>query len=235
MCGRYVSASPPDELARYFSATLPEETIEESYNVAPTTSVYAVRSFEGSRALTSMRWGLVPFWAKDVKIGSKMINARSETAPSKPAFRRAFAKRRCILPADGFYEWQKVAGQQTKQPFFIHRDDDEPLAFAGLYEDWYPKDEDGNDIPDADPLTSCTILTTEANEAMAAIHDRMPVMLPPRVWGEWLDEATDASYLRSLLVPAPASLLRMRPIATAVNNVRNNGPELIDPVERVTS
>lgn len=232
MCGRYVSAAPVEDLAKYFSATTPEHTLEANFNVAPTTDVYAVRANEGERSLAAMRWGLVPFWAKDLKIGSRMINARSETVAEKPAFRRAFAKRRCLLPADGFYEWQKIEGQKAKQPFLIHRVDEEPLVFAGLYEFWHPKDDEGNDIVDAELVVSCTILTTAANETMAPVHDRMPVMLAPRVWDDWLDPASDHEFIASLMVPAPESLLTMYPVSTAVNSVRNNGSELVQQVMR---
>lgn len=233
MCGRYVSAAPVEDLAKYFSANTPEHTLEANYNVAPTTEVYAVRADDGERAIAPMRWGLVPFWAKDLKIGSRMINARSETAADKPAFRRAFAKRRCLLPADGFYEWQKIEGQKAKQPWFIHRVDEEPLAFAGLYEFWHPKDDDGNDIEGADLVISCTILTTSANETMAPVHDRMPVMLAPGVWDDWLDPASDHDFVSSLMVPAPEELLTMYPVSTAVNSVRNRGAELLEEVQRV--
>ena len=227
MCGRYVSASPPDELARYFGAAEPEVALEQNFNVAPTSEVYVVRARDEQRQLQTMAWGLVPFWAKDRKIGSRMINARSETAPQKPAFRRAFKKRRCLIPADGFYEWAKVEGQKKKQPYFIHRPDEEPLVLAGLYERWFPKDEDGNDIPDAEALTTCTILTTSANETMAPVHDRMPVFMPPQRWDEWLDPETDTDELLPLLAPAPEGLLVLRPVTTMVNSVRNKGAELI--------
>lgn len=232
MCGRYVSAAPPDELAKYFSATLPEQALEENYNVAPTTDVYTVRAKDGERHIDTLRWGLVPFWAKDMKIGSKMINARSETVASKPAFRRAFKKRRCLIPADGFFEWQKIEGSKTKQPYFIHRVDEEPLVFAGLWEVWYPKDDEGNDVADAAPVATCTILTCAANETMAPVHDRMPVMIAPNRWDDWLDPEADLDFMSSLMVPAPNSLLTMYPITTAVNSVRNNGAELIEPVTR---
>lgn len=160
-----------------------------------------------------------------------MINARAESAPEKPAFRRAFTKRRCLIPADGFYEWQKIEGQKAKQPFFIHRVDDEPIVFAGLWEFWHPKDDDGNDVADADPVISCTILTTSANETMKPVHDRMPVMLPPHVWDDWLDPTSDPDFMKTLMVPAPESLLALYPVTTAVNSVRNNGAELLVPAE----
>lgn len=232
MCGRFVSAAPADELAKYFSASPPEQVLEENFNVAPTTSVYAVRASDGHRSLATLRWGLVPFWAKDLKIGSRMINARSETVADKPAFRRAFAKRRCLIPADGFYEWEKIEGSKSKQPWYIHRVDDEPLAFAGLWELWHPKDDEGNDVPDADPVVTCTILTCEANATMEPIHDRMPVMIAPNRWDDWLAPDSDGELVRSLMVPAPDSLLTMYPISTAVNSVRNRGPELLEPVRR---
>ncbi len=232
MCGRFVSTQTTDDLAQYFSAEVPEQALEENFNVAPTQPVYAVRAAAGNRSIASLRWGLVPFWAKDIKVGSRMINARSETAPDKPAFRRAFTKRRCLIPADGFYEWQKIEGQKQKQPFFIHRADEEPLVFAGLWERWMPKDEDGQGIPDATPIDTCTILTTAANETMAPVHDRMPVFIPPTMWDDWLDPETDPARMRDLMVPAPEGLLTMYPITTAVNSVRNNGAELLAPVRR---
>ena len=232
MCGRFVSAAPVDDLAKYFSATLPEQMLESNFNVAPTTEVYSVRADAGARAITTMRWGLVPFWAKSLKVGARMINARCETVAEKPAFRRAFSKRRCLLPADGFYEWQKIEGQKAKQPWFIHRVDEEPLAFAGLFEFWHPKDDDGNEIDGADLLMSCTILTTSANKTMEPIHDRMPVMLAPGVWDDWLDPTSDPDFVSSLMVPAPESLLTMYPVSTAVNSVRNRGAELLEPVKR---
>ena len=233
MCGRYVSATPPDELARYFGAQAPEPDVivEANHNVAPTQAVPAVRQTAGERRLDTLRWGLVPFWAKDPKIGSRMINARAETVATKNAFRRPLAKRRCIIPADGFYEWRRLEGSKRKQPLYISRPDGEPFAFAGLWEVW----RDPNN-PDADgeprELHSCTIITCEANEVVAEVHDRMPVMLPPAVWDVWLDaDMTDTEAAAGLLVPAPPSLIRMHPVSTEVNNVRNNGAHLIERAE----
>lgn len=225
MCGRYVSSSGPDELARYFSAELPETLLESNYNVAPTTPVYAVLGREGHRRLGTLRWGLVPFWAKDPSIGSRMINARAESVATKAAFSRAFERRRCLLPADGFYEWRKVPGRKAKQPFYVQRADGEPVAFAGIWERWSDPDD-----PDGQPLFTCCLITTEANADMAPIHDRMPVLLPPSAWDHWLDPTErDVDALSRLLVPAPDGLLELRPVTTAVNNVRNQGPELLDP------
>jgi putative SOS response-associated peptidase YedK len=231
MCGRFVSSSPPDEIAKYFAAQeVSEEALEPSFNVAPTNDVYVVVESGGVRRLDTFHWGLVPFWAKDPSAGNKMINARAETLTTKNAYKRSFAKRRCIIPADGFFEWKKIPGQKTKQPMFIHRTDGEPLAFAGLWELWRPKDAPEGD--DSQLLRSCTIITGEPNEKIAKIHDRMPVMLPPSAWDTWLDPANDdLDTLGKLLVPAPADLLAVHPVSTAVNNVRVKGPELIEPVE----
>jgi putative SOS response-associated peptidase YedK len=227
MCGRFVSATPPDQIARYFDAV--DDTAqapEANFNVAPTTDIFAIRSDGQVRRLEQLHWGLVPFWAKDPSIGNRMINARAEGIADKNAYKRAFRKRRCIIPADGFYEWKVVPGQKKKQPMYIHRPDGEPLAFAGLWEVWRSKDD-----PDQQ-LQSCTIITGAPNEKIAEIHDRMPVILPPSAWDAWLDpELDDLDVLGKLLVPAPASLLTVHPVGFDVNNVRNNDPHLVDPVD----
>ncbi len=229
MCGRFVATTPTDVLARYFDAEPPEVPSDRGprYNVAPTTDVYVVLADGDVRRVTPAHWGLVPRWAKDPSIGSRMINARAETLAEKPSFKGPFKRHRCIVPADGFYEWARVPGQRTKQPMYIHRPDDEPFAFAGLWEQWRPKEQ-----PDAAPLRSTTIITTTANEPMAAVHDRMPVILPASAWDEWLDPANeDLEALGKLLVPAPARLTVLHPVSTAVGSVRNQGPELIEPCE----
>ena len=175
-----------------------------------------------------MRWGLVPFWAKDVKIGSRMINARAETVAEKPAFRRAFAKRRCLLPADGYYEWQSMPGA-AKQPMYITRADGRSLAFAGLYELWRDPAV-GRDDEDA-WLWTATVITTSAPDELGMIHDRMPMIIDPASWDDWLDPAnSDVADLRALLAPAAASGLTTYPVSTEVNSVRNNGPQLIEPI-----
>lgn len=246
MCGRFVAASPPDELANYFGTPAAEEHLDESFNVAPTSKVYAVRSSDGERELSVMRWGLVPFWAKDLKVGSRMINARSETVASKPAFRSAYKSRRCLVPVDGFFEWAlptkdlpavdpiaaelSKSGKPKKQPYFVYRADEELCVFAGLWESWHPKDADGNRIPDAEPIESCTILTCSPNQTMERIHDRMPVFLAPGAWNDWLNPESDVTDLHDLLVPAPDSLLAMHAVRTTVNSVRNRGPELIEAI-----
>ena len=229
MCGRFVSSSPPDAIARYFDAELPAEAalLRPNWNVAPTTDVYVVLVEGGIRRLATHHWGLVPFWAKSPAIGNRMINARAEGLPEKNAFKRAYRSRRCLVPVDGFYEWQKVSGQKTKQPYFIHRKDDEPLAFAGLWEEWEGPDRDGTQR-----LRSTTIVTTTPNETMASIHDRMPVILPPSAWDEWLDPANaDLDTLGRLLIPAPAQLLTMHPVSGDVGKIGNKGSRLADPID----
>jgi putative SOS response-associated peptidase YedK len=256
MCGRFVSSNTPDRIASYFGASFDTEPLGENYNVAPTNDIYAVVQPEVQPdvqsgdpigdaasvqpAIRAFHWGLVPSWAKNTKIGSKMINARAETLSEKPVFKKLLVSRRVIIPMDGFYEWQVVAGQKTKQPMFIHRRDGEPLAVAGLWSRW--RDPTTEPDPSGTPgteqrwLHSCTIITTAANATMAPIHDRMPVLLPATRWNEWLDPSNhDIESLVRLLVPAPDELLIMHPVSTTVNNVRNNGPELLDPVEHLAS
>lgn len=227
MCGRYVSSTPPDQLASYFGATLTAETlVDPEYNVAPTRAVWTVFDDGDTRRLDLARWGLVPMWAKDLSVGNRMINARSETVAEKNAFKKAFRRQRCIVPADGFYEWTTRPGEKRKQPWFVHRPDGEPFAFAGLWETWR-----GPERSD-DPIRTCTILTGPANEKMAEIHDRMPIMLPPESWSRWLaPEVDDPGLLGRFLVPAPPQLITFHPVSTEVNNARNHGEHLIDPVE----
>ncbi len=241
MCGRYASSRKPEDLAEEFeidrarAAESVPEPLGADYNVAPTKSVYAVLTRpDGPRDLRVLTWGLVPFWAKDPKIGSRMINARMETVAEKPAYRQAFAKRRCLLPADGYYEWYPTeqrtkAGKPLKQPFFIRPKDGSSLAMAGLYEIWRDKDK-----ADDDPtrfLWTCTVLTTESEDDVGMIHDRMPLLVERERWADWLDPAaTDTDHLAELLVPAAPGRLEAYPVSTAVNSVRNNGPELLEPL-----
>ncbi len=223
-----MSSSPPDELAAYFGVDQVAETaLEPNYNVAPTQDVYAVVEDEGERHLDAFFWGLVPSWAKDVKIGARMINARAETLAEKNAYKSSFARRRCLVPADGFYEWKKLGSgkKPKKQPMFIRRADGAPIAFAGLWSVWRGPDKD------QPPLRSVTIITTTPNGTMADIHDRMPVILPEEAWSSWLDrDNEDIAALSELLVPAADDLITVTPVSTEVNNVRNNGPDLIQPV-----
>jgi putative SOS response-associated peptidase YedK len=232
-----VSSSSPERIAAYFDAAVPAiEPLAANFNVAPTSDVYGVlERADGTRHVEVFHWGLVPSWAKERKIGQKMINARAETLAEKPAFKSLFAKHRCIVPMDGFFEWQAgqpggpvtAKGALAKQPMFIRRADGEPLAVAGLWATWRDR-EAGDEAP---WLHSLTVITTVANATMEPIHDRMPVILPPSAWAEWLDPANrDVPELRRLLAPAPDDLLVTMPVSTEVNNVRNKGPHLIDPV-----
>jgi putative SOS response-associated peptidase YedK len=229
VCGRYVSVSSPTILAERFQVeTVRVTETEPNYNVCPRLEVPVVAESKGQRTLDVVRWGLVPSWAKDVKIGDRLINARAETVATSNAYKRAFVKRRCIIPADGFYEWQALEGKRQKQPWFIRRRDGEPLAFAGLWEIWHdPNDPDPENAP---RLRSCVIITTEPNELMKPIHNRMPVVLPESAWQTWLDpEYHDTDALQKLLVPAPAGEFERWPVTTLVNKPANNGPELIEP------
>jgi putative SOS response-associated peptidase YedK len=227
MCGRYVEVSSPALLAERFHVTevRPKE-LEPRYNVAPRADVPVVAERHGQRVLDVVRWGLVPFWAKDPKIGDRMINARAESLRTSNAFKRAFERKRCIVPADGFYEWQKIEGRRTKQPWFIRRRDGEPLAFAGLWESWH----DPNADDDAPPLRTCVIITTDPNELLAPIHDRMPVVLPESAWDTWLDvDNHDVGALQRLLVPYPAREMEAWAVSMQVNKADNEGPGLLDP------
>lgn len=238
MCGRYSLSRDPEDLAREFEVARVDvrETLQADYNVAPTRRVPAVlerfpdddRDAAPERRLTLVRWGLIPSWAKDPKIGNRLINARLETAHEKPSFRRAFAARRCLLPADGYYEWYGET-KGKKQPFFIHRGDGGVLAMAGLYEIWRDPTRSEDD-PDRFVWT-CTVLTTQAVDDVGKIHDRMPLLVERERYGTWLDpRINDVDQLRSVLVPAAPGLLQAHPVSTAVNNVRNNGPELVAPL-----
>ena len=243
MCGRYASSRRPEDLVEEFEIDKVEvkETLAPDYNVAPTKPVYAVvqrppaKDEPGlERQLRVVRWGLVPFWAKDPAIGNKMINARMETVHEKPAFRKAFASRRCLLPADGYYEWYPTdlktkAGKPLKQPFFIHPADGGVMAMAGLYEIWRDPTRDEDD-PERFRWT-CTVLTTTAEDAVGHIHDRMPLLVERERYAAWLDPtSSDPDDLRALLVPAAPGRLEAYPVSTEVNSVRNNGPELVEPL-----
>jgi putative SOS response-associated peptidase YedK len=245
MCGRYTSTSSVGELAKVFEVEeVRTDPLPPRYNVAPTLDVYAVavrRRWDVSpdehhqagkgphRALGTLRWGLVPSWAKDRSVGNRMINARAETIATKPAYRGALVRRRCLIPADAFYEWQRRTRPDGrpggKLPYAIRRRDGAPMALAGLWEVWRHPDD-----PDAEPLRSCVIVTTAANELMAPIHDRMPVVLAPEDWDLWLDPETDPARARRLLVPAPAEWFVAYPVGSKVNNVANDSPDLLDPL-----
>jgi len=247
MCGRYASSRRPEDLVEEFEVvdSRVQEPLPADYNVAPTKEVYAVVERPPSsqtpadeapppqRQLRVVRWGLIPSWAKDPSIGNRMINARMETVAEKPAFKRAFAKRRCLLPADGYFEWYPTeeltkAGKPRKQPFFIRPKDGSSLAMAGLYEIWRDPTRDDDD-PERFRWT-CTVITTEAEDELGKIHDRMPLMVERERWGQWLDPQQEQRSLIDLLVPAAPGRLEAYPVSTEVSNVRNNGPQLLEPL-----
>lgn len=223
MCGRYADFLTDQQLSDAFALAIQaddERLLPPSYNVAPMQPVRVIRERDGARSVEVARWGLVPSWAKDPAIGSRMINARIETIDQKPSFRTAFAKRRCVVPASGYYEWR--VGEHGKTPHFIHAADGAPLALAGLLEAWRP-------AADQDWLITCTIVTTAARGDMRDIHDRQPVMMRPDAWQAWLDPASGADDLFAAAA-ADAPALAWHAVGAAVGNVRNNEPALVEPV-----
>ncbi len=228
-------------LAEQFSvAEVKAAEQDPRYNVAPTEDVYAVAVSKGVRRLGTLSWGLLPGWSKDAKPARRMVNLRAETVTDKPGFRRSLERRRCVIPADGFYEWKKLGDGRAKQPFFITGRDRRPLALAGLWATWRgPAGADGAHEADRggvpageDGIRTCTILTTEPNDLVAPLHDRMPAILTEEAWEVWLDEGqTDVEVLSRLLVPYPSELLEVWPVGRGVNSVANDGPELVAPLE----
>ena len=227
MCGRYAFFSPADAIKRTFRVELVPE-LEPRYNVAPTQDVPVVRvGKEGGREFVMLHWGLVPFWAKDRAIGNRMINARVESVADKPAYRDAFRRRRCLVLTDGWYEWQLAV--DGKQPWFIHRQDAQPFAFAGVWESW-------TDRENGTQLESCTIVTGTAAKAIHDIHPRMPIPLADTVWDEWLDNSrSDPGKLLALLASGSAATFEAWPVSRAVNAPRNEGPQLIQRIQPAVS
>lgn len=231
MCGRYSLAGPNPAQVRERFALGDDVEIRRRWNVAPQDDVVTKTTDRGGVPRGDvLRWGLVPFWADDPKIGARMINARAETVAEKPAFRDAFERRRCLVIADGFYEWQprtNAGPKARKQPFHIARTDGAPFAFAGVWATWRPKDAP----KDVEPLRTCSIITTTANARVADIHDRMPVILQPDEEEAWLDPATPIAVLRELLRPLPDGLTACREVGYAVNDARHDAPDCLDPPE----
>lgn len=225
MCGRFAFYSPAEAVTRLFDVAEVAE-LEPRFNIAPTQYVPVVREDKaGKRRLDLLRWGLVPFWAKDMAIGNRMINARAETVAEKPAYRDAFRRRRCIVPANGFYEWQKRGSE--KQPYFISLGGEQVFGMAGLWSSWRPKDK-----PDQ-RLESFTIVTTGPSDKVRDLHDRMPVILAPGDYARWLDPAADPEQLLSLLRPFDAPELVTWPVSRAVGDARNEDPGLIDSISLI--
>ena len=220
MCGRFAQKSDPKRIAKQFGAS-EAPAAEARYNVAPTQAVLCVREGGDGREMTFFKWGLVPSWAKDPSIGARLINARSETVAEKPAFREAYRRRRCVIPADGFYEWVRQGGK--KQPFFFRMKDEAPFGLAGLWDRW--EGEEGRVI------NSCTILTTEANDLVRPVHDRMPVILHREDYDLWIGgDERKSDLLEELLRPYPASEMMSYPVSRAVNSPRSQGESLLERV-----
>ena len=223
MCGRFTLTLDPDELQEAFDLSAPPAGLAPRYNIAPSQPVAVVANTE-ARKLELFQWGLIPSWAKDAKIGYKMINARSETLAEKPSFRAALKKRRCLVLADGFYEWKREGASRAKTPMYIQLKGGQPFAFAGLWETWKS--------PDNKLIKSCTIITTEPNALMKDIHDRMPVILPPKAYDLWLSpEELPSEKLPPLFKPFAASQMRAYAVSPLVNNPRFDSPECVIPVK----
>ncbi len=225
MCGRMTQQRPTSELAEIFEAEDRIDAPGGRFNLAPTDDAAVVVQREEARAITAYRWGLIPHWSDTPKTGNRMFNARAETIDRQPAFRYAFSKRRCLVPVDAYYEWKRAGS--IRQPYAIVRPDGRPIALAGLWAGW--KDEDTGEV-----IRSFTVVTTSANEMMAPIHDRMPVMIPEDTWERWLDSSRTAgaglSELKGLLVPSEEGWLELYPVSRLVNSVRNDGPELLERI-----
>ncbi|KON80643.1 SOS response-associated peptidase [Azoarcus sp. PA01] len=224
MCGRYALYDAISRLHEQFGCGIDPlvRDFPPRYNAAPTQRLPVIRQLaSGERVAHLLRWGLIPSWAKDETIGTRLINARGETLAEKASFRNAFKSRRCLVPASGFYEWQKVAG--GKQPYFIRPANDRLFAFAGLWERWRK--------PDGETLDTYVIITTDANDAMGEVHERMPVIVPEEDYDLWLSKDTHPELVRRLLVPYDSALMQMHPVTKRVGNVRNEGPELVAPLE----
>ncbi len=227
MCGRFTQERPTAELAAYFDAEDLAQSPGGRFNVAPTDEAAVVVQRDDRRAITAYRWGLIPHWAEHAKVGNRLFNARAETLATSPMFRDAFRRHRCLVPVDSFYEWRRDG--TIRRPFRVVRPDGRPLALAGLWAGWRDPERD-------QVVRTFTIVTTRPNAEMGALHDRMPVVLDPESWARWLDPApADPGELLNLLVPAPDGSLEPYEVSRAVNDVRNDGPGLVDPVAQDTS
>lgn len=221
MCGRYTLHHRPEEIAERFDVEPIEELLAPRYNIAPSQIIPVIRQAQ-SREMAGCKWGLIPFWAKDPKIGANLINAKAETIAEKPSFKRPFTKRRCLIPADGFYEWQK-RGKAPSQPMYIRRRDGGLFAFAGLWEEWRS--------PEAEPIETCTIITVEPNELISKIHNRMAAILNPDDEAAWIDPKSGIDDLLQMLRPYDSDELEAIAVSRAVNSPANDSPALIAPIE----
>ena len=225
MCGRFVQNIPFETLQQNFNLRTKTSDIIPNYNVAPTEEILTIIKHDNENELEKLHWGLVPFWAKDISIGSRMINARAETVLSKPSFRNAFRKRRCLIPANGFYEWKGEKG--NKHPYYVSIPSGGPFAFAGLWETWTDKERDEESV-----YKSCTIITTAASESIREIHHRMPVILDPDFYEKWLNVAIQyPKELEIILKDGVIHDMKYHPVSTFVNSVKNNDPNCIKPID----
>jgi putative SOS response-associated peptidase YedK len=232
MCGRFTLRTPAPRLIEIFQVdAIPQ--LSPRFNIAPTQLILCIRAKVevevSEREALMMRWGLIPFWAKDASIGNRLINARSETVAEKPSFRNAYRKRRCLIMADGFYEWQKLS-DRTKRPHLIHLPEHQPFAIAGLWESWTDKSSDTDPGIESNDITTCTLLTTTANSEMRELHDRMPVILRPEDWAAWLSETSGSQQRDGLLQPLPDGSLQHFPVSTTVNRPANDSPDCVKPL-----
>lgn len=225
MCGRFTLTSPTSKLVEFFALLKPTFKIEPRYNIAPTQSIACIRQVDGFRSLTPMQWGLIPSLAKHKAEGAKMINARSETVAVKPAFRESFEARRCLIPANGFFEWKRSGSE--KQPYLIRLRSQDPMAFAGLWTAWRDSESDQK-------VESVTVLTTNPNQLVRDIHDRMPVILSEESQAQWLASKASIATLQSMLVPLSADEMEAFPVSRCVGNVRNDSPKCTTPIETRT-
>jgi putative SOS response-associated peptidase YedK len=219
MCGRYASTIPPEAMRALFRY-LEQPNFPPRYNIAPTQPVAIVRMTEGKRQFALVRWGLIPSWVKDPRAFSLLINARGESVNEKPAFRNAMKYRRCLVPADGFYEWKREG--ETKRPYFVRRKDGAPIAFAGLWENWTG--------PNGEEVETAAIVTTTASRSISHIHDRMPVIVPPEAFDFWLDPKVDAQSAAAVISPVPEGEIEAYPVSSAVNRTANDSPMLMEPL-----
>lgn len=221
MCGRFTLTVNPADLKDAFEGYIFPPKFSPRFNIAPSQPVLTIPN-DGNNVADFFIWGLIPMWAKDPSIGNRLINARGETIAEKPSFRGSFKHKRCLILADGFYEWKSIAGQKTKTPYFIHMKDRKPFAFAGLWDTW--------ESPDGSSVKTCTIITTEPNDLMKSLHNRMPVILYPRDYGKWLEPSPQTpDNLLPLIKPFPADDMSAYPVSTLVNKPDNDTPELVVP------
>lgn len=222
MCGRFALSAPVDTIRRHFH--LREEVdLQPRYNIAPGQQLAAVRVGIEGREFAMLRWGLIPFWAREAKIGCRLINARAETLEEKPSFRNSFKKYRCLIPSDGFYEWKEIPGRKTKMPYFIRLNDGGLFSMAGLWGTWQDK-------TTGEVIESCTIITTEPNTLLAEIHNRMPVILRPDQYGPWLNTQTESNTLKKMFKPFAAKKLSFHPVSGLCNNPENDSPACLKEI-----